>query len=130
MKRVTDIVGPNRLYQFGIRSGLKEEFEFAKRNHYIEPFTIITLKDILKDIKDYPLYISLDLDVLDPSIMSGTGTPEPGGVSFIELLQGLLQLKGCTIVGADVVELAPHYDASGVSTAVAIKLIREMLLLL
>lgn len=129
MKRVSDIVGPNRLYQFGIRSGLKEEFTFAHKNHYIEKFTVSTVQNIIKDIKDYPIYITLDLDVLDPSIMSGTGTPEPGGVTFKELHQALLELKGCNIVGADIVELAPHYDQSGVSTAVAAKLVREMLLL-
>jgi len=129
MKRVSDLLGPNRLYQFGIRSGLQAEFEFAENNHYIEKFTVNNVKNIIKDLKEYPVYISLDLDVLDPSIMSGTGTPEPGGVTFKELLQALLELKDCNIVGADIVELAPHYDQSGVSTAVAAKLVREMLLL-
>ncbi len=130
IKRVSDMIGPNRIYQFGIRSGLKEEFIFAKNNHYIEQFTVDTVSSIISEIKDYPIYITLDLDVLDPSIMSGTGTPEPGGVSFKELLNALIQLKGLNIVGADIVELSPTYDPSGVSTAVACKLIREMLLLL
>ncbi len=129
IKRVSEILGKNRIYQFGIRSGLKEEFEFAKNNHYIETFTVNTVSSIIDELKDYPVYITLDLDVLDPSIMSGTGTPEPGGVSFKELLEALLALKGTNIVGADIVELSPHYDPSGVSTAVACKLIREMLLL-
>lgn len=129
MKKISDLIGNHKIYQFGIRSGLKEEFTFAKENHYIEPFTTNTVSDIYDEIKQYPIYITLDLDVLDPSIMSGTGTPEPGGVSFKELLDALLSLKGLNIVGLDIVELSPHYDPSGVSTAVACKLIREMLLL-
>ena len=83
----------------------------------------------MKNFKSYPIYITVDLDVLDPSIMSGTGTPEPGGISFKELLNALLHIKGCNIVGLDIVELSPQYDPSGVSTAVACKLIREMALL-
>jgi agmatinase len=67
---------------------------------------------------------------LDPSIFSGTGTPEPGGLSFSALIEALQTLKGLNIVAADAVELAPHYDQSGVSTAVACKLIREITLLM
>jgi agmatinase len=129
IKQVSNMIGTHKIYQFGIRSGLKTEFEFAKKNHYIELFTANTVQDIIEDIKDYPIYITLDLDVLDPSIMSGTGTPEPGGLQFLDLLNALLKLKNLNIVGLDIVELSPQYDQSGVSNAVACKLIREMLLL-
>ena len=76
------------------------------------------------------MYVTIDLDVLDPSIFSGTGTPEPGGVTFKELIAGMMALEKLNIVGGDIVELAPHYDMSGVSTAVACKVLRELLLLM
>ena len=74
--------------------------------------------------------ILVDLDVLDPSIMSGTGTPEPGGMSFNDLTGWFKYLSDFDIVGADVVELAPDYDNSGVSTAVATEVIRELLMIM
>ncbi len=127
MRRVFEITGKNSISQFGIRSGTKEEFTFAENNTYIEKFSATTISERLLELKDKPIYISLDLDVLDPSIFPGTGTPEPGGLSFKELVEAILSLKGFNIVGADVVELSPHYDPSGVSTAVAVKIIRELL---
>jgi len=77
-----------------------------------------------------PVYFTLDLDVLDPAYMPGTGTPEPGGVSFNELLEALLSLRRLNIVGADVVELSPHYDSSGISSVAAAKLVRVLALLI
>ena len=74
------------------------------------------------------MYLTLDLDVLDSSVLPGTGTPEPGGISFSELLAAVLQLHQIELVGFDIVELAPHYDPSGASTAAACKLVREILL--
>jgi len=130
LKKVADELGDNRLFQFGIRSGSKEEFEYAKTHQYIEIAGVSTLPSILNQLEGYPIYITLDVDVLDPSIMSGTGTPEAGGITYKELLQALLQLKDQHIVGADIVELAPDYDASGVSTATTCTLIRELLLLM
>lgn len=130
MKRVHDLLGDQKIFQFGIRSGLKEEFDFAKEHLYIEPFSCNTIKTVIEKIKDKPVYISLDLDVLDPSIMSGTGTQEAGGLSFKELHNALLDLKDLNIIGADIVELSPHLDPSGTSTMVACKLIRELLLLI
>jgi agmatinase len=130
LKKVADELGDNRLFQFGIRSGSKPEFEYAKAHQYIEIAGVSTISSIINEIKQYPIYITLDVDVLDPSIMSGTGTPEAGGVSYKELLDALLKLQGLNIVGADIVELAPDYDMSGVSTAVTCTLIRELLLLL
>lgn len=130
MRRCYDLVGINKIYQFGIRSGTKEEFLFSKKNTYMEKFELNTIKDVIKNLKDKNIYLTIDLDVLDPSIFSGTGTPEPGGVTFKELMNFLITLKELNIVGADIVELSPQYDNSGVSTATASKVIREVLCLL
>ena len=129
IRRVHDILGDGKINQFCIRSGLKEEFEWAKTHTNLEKFTFNTLNKCVNDLKDKPVYISIDLDVLDPSIMSGTGTPEPGGIDFhqmLEIIQELSNLKN--VVGFDIVELSPKYDASGVSTAVACKILRELTL--
>lgn len=130
LRRCFDLLGKNSISQFGIRSGTKEEFEFAKKNTYMEKFSLDTIADRLLELKDKPIYVTIDLDVLDPSIFSGTGTPEPGGVTFKEMMKAIQALQGLNIVGADVVELSPHYDQTGVSTAVACKIIREMLCIL
>ena len=130
LRRAWDLIGDGRIYQFGIRSGMKEEFEWAKSHTYLHPFDTDTLVETIEALKGKPVYFTLDLDVLDPSIFAGTGTPEPGGITMKELLEALKALKNVNLVGADVVELAPHYDASGVSTAVACKVIREIALLL
>lgn len=130
IKRIWDLVGDDRIYQFGIRSGLKQEFEWAKSHTHLEKFKADTLESVLEKIKGKPVYLTIDLDVLDPSIFAGTGTPEPGGLSFREFMAAIVQLKDLNLIGADVVELSPHYDHSGVSTAVACKVIREVALLL
>ncbi len=129
IRRCHEFLGDGRIFQFGIRSGLKEEFEWSKEHTYMERFTIDTLAEVVKDLKDLPVYITIDLDVLDPGTFPGTGTPEPGGITYKELLNGIMQLQNLNnIVAADVVELSPQYDPSGASTAVACKTIREMLL--
>lgn len=130
IKRIWDHVGDGAIFQFGIRSGLKAEFEWAKSHTHLEKFTANTLPEVVKRLGQRPVYLTIDLDVMDPSIFSGTGTPEPGGLSFTALMEALRAMKGLNIVAADAVELAPHYDHSGVSTAVACKLIREMTLLM
>ena len=130
MRRVYDELLPGALWQYGIRSGTREEFEFGKTKTNFVPFTLEGIENAVTAIGQRPVYLSLDLDILDPSVLSGTGTPEPGGVDFKELLSALLKLKHLNIVGADIVELSPHYDQSGVSTAVACKLVRELLLLM
>jgi len=119
----TKYVKPENLKQIGIRSGMKEEFDFMKEHN-----TLITSYEGLDYIKDKPIFVTVDLDVLDPSVMPGTGTPEAGGFQFKELEGWFRYLKGFNIVGADVVELAPDYDASGSSTAIATKVIRELLM--
>jgi len=129
IRRVHDILGDNRINQFCIRSGLKEEFEWAKLHTNLEKFTFHGLKKCVEDLINKPVYITIDLDVLDPSILSGTGTPEPGGINFHEMLE-IIQELSClqNVVGMDIVELSPKYDISGVSTAVACKILRELVL--
>lgn len=119
------IIGFENIKQIGIRSGMKEEFELMGRYK-----TRLDFPEQLSSFKNKNIFVTVDLDVLDPSIMSGTGTPEAGGLTFNELIDWFKELKGLNIIGADVVELAPHYDASGVSTAVASKVIRELLMCL
>ncbi len=129
MRRVWDMLGDGKLYQFGIRSGERSEFAWAKKHTYLHPFDFETLEDTVKTLGNVPVYFSLDLDVLDPSVFPGTGTPEPGGVTFDELRRACMLLRGLNVVGFDVNELSPHYDPSGASTAVACKILRELLLL-
>ena len=102
---------------------MKDEWEFMKENN-----TLISEYSGLDVLKDKKIFVTVDLDVLDPSVMPGTGTPESGGMQFNELIGWFKYLKNFDIIGADVVELAPDYDASGVSTAVATKVIRELLM--
>ncbi|MFR1449122.1 MAG: agmatinase [Beduini sp.] len=130
IRRVYDLVGDNRIYQFGIRSGDRSEFEFSKEHTIMNKFNFNRLKEVTELLKNDPVYFTLDLDVLDPSIFPGTGTPEAGGVTFNELNEALGLLKGLNIVGFDINELSPVYDQSGGSTAVACKVLRELLLII
>lgn len=131
MRRAWDLLGDGRIYQFGIRSGERTEFEWAKTHTTLTKFDFTGLECHLADLMGKPVYVTLDLDILDPSVFPGTGTPEPGGVTFLELLHALHKIFRLNkIVGCDMVELSPHYDQSGVSTAVACKLLREMLLMM
>ncbi len=127
--RAWELIGDGRIFQFGIRSGSKEEFEWAKEHVIQNKYNTNGLDEALKIVKDKPVYITIDLDVLDPSVFPGTGTPEPGGISFQELLDAILKFTQLeNIVGADVMELAPHYDQTGASTIVACKVLRELLI--
>ena len=125
IRHISKIIGPENIKQIGIRSGMKEEWEFMKEHN-----TLIYEYSGLDALKDKKIFVTVDLDVLDPSVMPGTGTPESGGMQFNELMGWFEYLKDFDIVGADVVELAPDYDASGVSTAVAGKVIRELLMIM
>ncbi|MGL4655801.1 MAG: agmatinase [Sarcina sp.] len=129
MRRCWEIVGDDKIYQFGIRSGSKEEVYWGKEHVYTRNFDTETLKEIAEKLEGKNVYVTIDLDVLDPSIFPGTGTPEAGGITFREMIAGIKAMKNLNIVAFDVNELSPHYDQSGVSTAVACKVLREMLLL-
>lgn len=132
IRRCWDLLGDGKIAQFGIRSGEREEFEWAKTHTRLQRFGFEGLEEAVEALiqADKPVYFTLDLDVLDPSVFPGTGTPEAGGVSFGELMEAIDLVMKARVVGCDVVELAPNLDASGVSTATACKIVREMLLLL
>ncbi len=130
MRRCHELLGDNRIHQFCIRSGAKEEFTFAKEHTDLQLFDFGGLESLVKELKESgkPVYFTIDLDCLDPSFFPGTGTPEAGGVTFTELLGAILEVAKTNIVGADVNELAPMLDVSGVSTATACKVLREVIL--
>lgn len=129
MHRIWDIVGDNKIFQFGIRSGEKYEFEFAKNHTYMNKFDMKTLDDIINKLKNKPVYITIDLDVLDSSVFPGTGTPEAGGITYKELVNAVMMFQNLeNIVAFDINELSPILDTSGASTACACKILREMLL--
>ncbi len=128
IRRIWEKLGDKRIWQFGIRSGEKYEFDWAKEHNTLAPFKLEGIERALAEIGSRPIYLTIDLDVLDPSVFPGTGTPEHGGITFHELMDFLLKLRGENIVGADLVELAPNYDHSGISTAAACKLLREVAL--
>lgn len=130
MRRVWELVGDGRIFQFGIRSGDRSEFVWAKEHVFTNRFNFDGLEEIVRKLDGKPVYLSIDLDVLDPSVFPGTGTPEAGGVSFLELLRAVRAVSGLNIVACDVNELCPVYDQSGVSTAVACKILRELLIVL
>lgn len=128
IRRVWDLLGDDKIFQFGIRSGERSEFEWGKDHVFTNKFNFKGLEEVIEKLHGKPIYLTIDLDVLDPSVFPGTGTPEAGGVSFMELLQAVLKVGPLNIVGCDINELSPIYDQSGVSTAVACKLLRELLL--
>ncbi|MCQ2135074.1 MAG: agmatinase [Bacteroidales bacterium] len=130
IRRCHDLVGDGHIHQFGIRSGDRPEFRWAAEGHTeMHRFNLDGLEETAKALGDTPVYFTIDLDVLDPSIFPGTGTPEAGGISFMDLVNAIQLVGGsCNVVGCDVNELSPTYDPSGVSTAVACKVVRELLL--
>ncbi len=125
LRRIGEIIGFENIKQIGIRSGLKEEFELMKKYN-----TLTKSISDLNPIKNKKIFLTIDIDVLDPSIMPGTGTPEANGMFYREFCEWLKALKDFEIVGADVVELAPDYDKSEVSTAVTGKIIRDVLMIM
>ena len=129
MRRCHDILGDGRIWQFGIRSGTHDEFAFMREGHVTtEPFSVNTLAT-LSFPECTPVYLTVDLDVLDPSEFPGTGTQEAGGLRFTELRSSLTEiLRRFNVVALDNVELSPGLDASGRSTALACKILREQLL--
>lgn len=132
MRRCHELLGDGHIYQFGIRSGERMEFEWAKKGHtLLHKFDFMGLEQAIADLRGKPVYFTIDLDVLDSSVFCGTGTPEAGGVTFMELFHAMLKVcQDCQIVGCDVNELSPMLDSSGASTATACKVVRELLLAL
>jgi len=133
MRRCHDLLGDGRIFQFGIRSGTREEFAFMRDGHVVtESFSDGTLQMVIDSIPpDAPVYLTVDMDVLDPSIFPGTGTPEAGGFDYRELVDDMVRIGGqLNVVGLDNVELAPSLDPTGRSTALACTFLRECLLAL
>lgn len=132
MRRCYDMLGDGRIHQFCIRSGDRSEFAFAKGHTEMHRFNFDELQETVENLKKVavPIYFTIDLDCLDPSVFPGTGTPEAGGVSFPELLDAILAVSRTNVVGADINELAPMLDISGASTATACKVLRELILAL
>lgn len=128
MRRSWELLGDGRIYQYGIRSGDRSEFLWAPGHVFMTRFDFSGLSQAVEALAGKPVYLTVDLDVLDPSEFPGTGTPEAGGVSFTYLLKACLEAAKLDIVGLDMVELCPVYDHSGASTALACKLVRELLL--
>lgn len=130
MRRCYELLGDGRIHQFCIRSGEKSEFKFAKEHTDMHLFDFAGLDQLVEELteKDTPVYFTIDLDCLDPSAFPGTGTPEAGGVTFVQLLEAILKVCRTNVVAADINELAPMLDMSGVSTATACKVLRELIL--
>jgi agmatinase len=130
IRRCHELVGDGHIHQFCIRSGERDEFKFAAEHTDMHKFTFDGLKNTVAELKasGVPVYFTIDLDCLDSGIFPGTGTPEAGGVSFMQLLEAIGEVSKLNIVGADVNELAPMLDTSGTSTATACKVLRELLL--
>lgn len=130
MRRCHDLLGDGRIHQFCIRSGDRAEFHFAKAHTDLHKFGFDGLADLCAKLAKTPVYLTIDLDCLDPSAFSGTGTPEAGGVGFVQLLEAILTVSKTNVIGADITELAPMLDHSGASTATACKVLRELILAL
>jgi len=128
MKKVVDLLDGDRLFQIGIRSGTEEEFKLARKMRSIVSLDPGSLSSMIKRLRNQPVYITLDLDVIDPSLLSGVGTPEPGGFSFKELISLLKKLQSLHVIGFDMVELTPDYDPTQISSVTASVILREMIL--
>ena len=128
MRRCHELLGDGKIFQFGIRSGDREEFLWGREHVYTNRFDFSGIERIKEKTGDRPVYFTLDLDVLDPSCFCGTGTPEAGGVSYNELIKAIEKVSELNVIGLDINELSPTLDQSGASTALACKLLREILL--
>ncbi|WAM30650.1 agmatinase [Caldicellulosiruptor naganoensis] len=131
MRRAGEVIEFKNLYQFGIRSGSEDEILFAKENSNI--FFIYEMEklfEVLPKLQNKKIYLSIDIDVVDPAFAPGTGTPEPGGLTSSQFLEIILKMKDLDIIGADIVEVSPYYDISDRTSLLAAKIVRELILLL
>lgn len=129
LRRCHDLLGDGRIFQLGIRSMTKDEDRFAQKHTHQCKYHLGALEEYIQAIGNRPVYITIDLDVLDPAYFPGTGTPEPCGISTVDLIKAIHTFDRLNVVAMDVNELSPHYDHSGISTITAVKMIREMLLI-
>ena len=132
IRKIADHIGPTNVYSFGIRSGMKEEFDWAKENDmHISKFEVLEpLKEVLPSLDGRSVYVTIDIDVLDPAHAPGTGTVDAGGITSRELLASIhaIAASGVNVVGFDLVEVSPVYDHSDQTANTASKLLREMIL--
>lgn len=128
IRRIHDFLGDGKIHQFAIRSGERAEFQFAKEHTNLHKYNLDGLKETVAALKNTPVYLTIDLDVFDPGVFPGTGTPEAGGIFFMEFVESLKLISQLNIVALDVNELSPALDQSGASTALACKVVRELLL--
>jgi agmatinase len=129
IKKVCEMIGPDKVYQFGIRSGTKEEFDWGRQNTHFFPFDLLEpLTAVLHELKGHPVYVTFDIDAFDPAYAPGTGTAEHGGLTPREVFAAFCKLAELTVVGFDLVEVAPHIDHSEQTQILAAKLVREALL--
>jgi len=129
MRRVAEITGPERLFQLGIRSGDAAELQFAAEHTHFYPGKVLEVVDEVSiKLGQMPVYLSLDIDVVDPAFAPGTGTPEPGGCTSAEILEAMRRLTELNIVGLDLVEVSPLGDESLRTGLLAAKIVREVLL--
>ncbi|OGL03880.1 MAG: agmatinase [Candidatus Rokubacteria bacterium RIFCSPLOWO2_02_FULL_68_19] len=130
MARVMEVVPPERVFQVGMRTGSREEFERRLPNFF--PVTAIApgdaVRGILPELRRHPLYVTIDIDVLDPSEAPGTGSPEPGGLRVPEVVELIRLLQGCDVVGTDLVEVAHAHDPSGRTGIAGSWILREAIL--
>lgn len=125
MRRIHDIIGDGKIYQFGIRSGNQAEITFTKKHNIVNMFNLENYEQHVAEWEKYPIYLTIDLDCFDPSQLPGTGTPETGGVFFKDFIPFLKTIGHLNFIGIDVNELAPRLDPSNMSTVFACKVIRE-----
>ena len=134
MQHIGSLIGYENVASLGIRSGTKEEWDQLRSEPHVygglSSKPLGDFADFAGQIHDRPVYITVDPDVFDPGLLSGTGTPEPGGISYKDFLEIVGMLKKANIIGADIVELSPDYDTSGVSSFVAGGVLRELILLM
>jgi agmatinase len=132
IRKACDLIGAKNVYSFGIRSGMREEFQFAKESGmYMAKFDVAApLKEVLPTLKGRNVYVTIDIDVLDPAHAPGTGTAEAGGISSKELLEAITAIANSDVrvIGADIVEVAPAYDPTEQTQIAASKFVREILL--
>ena len=130
MARVMDTVAPARVFQIGMRTGSREEYLNRRPNFYpvLAGHPVDVVRGLLPRLRSAPLYVTIDVDVLDPSEAPGTGSPEPGGLRVPELLEIVRMLSDCDIIGGDLVEVAHAWDPSGRTGIAASWVIREAML--
>ena len=128
MRRCLEVLPSRNLLQIAIRSGTREEFLELNNSGRLVPIDQMVSR--LRDLRGLPLYLTVDLDWFDPAVMPGTGTPEPGGFLWQHFAELVNELRNHNLVGADVVELAPQLDQSGISSVLAAKVTRSLLLLM